>query len=98
VEGRIVALLAWLRPRSVNLPSQTAAQYTPIVVLKEAATLADLQDLLNVDAGIRAEDTDNYYVVESVEYQVAVLQSMLGGNPPILSYSALVHISRVEIL
>jgi hypothetical protein len=92
-----VSLLAWLRPRSINLPSQTNAEYTPIVVIKEAATAIELQDLLNVDAGIRADDTDNYFVVESVDYQVAVLQPMIGGNPAILSYSALVHISRAEI-
>jgi hypothetical protein len=93
-----MALLAWLQPKSVSLPSQKVVQYTPLVVVKEAATAAELQDLLNVDVGIRSTEVTNYYVVEHVEYQVAVLQPMIGGNPAILSYSALVHLTQVQIL
>jgi hypothetical protein len=93
-----MALPAWLKPKSVALPSQTYAQYTPLVVIKEAPTAAELEVMLNAEASIRSLDVQNYYVVESVEYQVAVLQPMIGGNPAILSYSALVHITRVEIL
>jgi hypothetical protein len=88
----------WLHPRSVSLPSQGAYQFLPKVILHEAATAAELQDLLNVGAISQSTDPDNYYVVESIEYQVAVLQTMLGGNPPILSYSALVRLTQVQII
>jgi hypothetical protein len=47
------------------------------------------------DFGIDAASDTEYWVVESIQYQVAVKQSMLGGNPSILSYSALVWATKV---
>jgi hypothetical protein len=93
--GGIVAN-AFLRPRSIAQPSQGRYEYFPEAVIHESDTAAGLEALLNGTVSVQSTDVDNYYVVESVEYQVAVVQTMLGGNPPILSYSALVHLTRVN--
>jgi hypothetical protein len=93
--GGIVAN-SFLRPRSISQPSQGRYEYFPEAVIHEADTAAGLEALLAGTVYVQSTDVDNYYVVESVEYQVVVVQTMLGGNPPILSYSALVHLTRVN--
>jgi hypothetical protein len=93
--GGIVAN-SFLKPRSIALPTQGAFKFVPEVIIHESDTAAGLAALLNGDVVVQSSDLDNFYVVEHVEYQVAVLQPMLGGNPPILSYSALVHLTRAN--
>jgi hypothetical protein len=85
----------FLRPRSVNEPPQGDYIYIPVVIIKEAATAAELEVLLNLGATGQSLDTDWFWVIERIDYEVAVLQPMIGGNPAILSYSALVHATQV---
>jgi hypothetical protein len=85
----------FLRPVSVQEPPQGDFKYLPVVIIKEAATAAELEVLLNLGSVVQSEETDWFWVIERIDYEVAVLQPMIGGNPAILSYSALVHATQV---
>jgi hypothetical protein len=85
----------FLKPRSVQEPYQGDFQYVPIVKIYEAATAAALEDMMSVNFTVESQDTTQYLVIESIQYSTVVVQTMLGGNPPILRYSALLHATQV---
>lgn len=85
----------FLRPRSVIEPPQGDFIYLPVVKLYESDTSAGLEALLNIGAGFQSADTDWYWVIEDIEYQVAVVRPEIGMNPAVLSYSALVWATQV---
>ena len=87
---------SFLKPRSVIDPPQGALQYSPEIFGYEGDTLAELVTAMNAGAGIQAVDPDNFYVVESVEYQVAVTKPAIGMTPAEMKYSALVWATRCE--
>ena len=85
----------FLRPRSVIEPPQGDFIYLPRVFLYEADTAAGLQATMNPVFQLESEDTDWYWVIEDIEYEVAVVKPAIGMNPAILSYSALVWATQV---
>ena len=85
---------SFLKPRSVIDPPQGALQYIPEIFGYEGDTLAELVTAMNGGAGIQAVDPDNFYVVESIEYQVTLVKA----NPLAMKYSALVWATRCERL
>lgn len=87
---------AFLKPRSVDTPPQGDFEFLPQVTLYESDTAAGLEAAMDIGATNQSQDLDNYWVVESVEYQVAVLQHAIGMNPAVLSYSALVWSTRAH--
>lgn len=87
---------AFLKPNSVNAPTQGDFEYIPEVYGYEDATLAGLVGQINLAINTLSTDLDNFYVVEDVQYQTAVLSLELGMNPASVSYSALVRVTRVH--
>ena len=87
---------SFLQPRSVTKPSQGDFQYTPIVEIFEADSAAGLQALLVADVGAQSVDNENFWVIESIEYQVAVPKPAIGMNPAEMKYSALVWATQVK--
>jgi len=87
---------AYLKPRSVDVPPQGDFVYPPVVKLFESDTSAGLQALLNADFGIDQQDLTAFWVIESVQYAVAVTKMAQGNNSAELLYSALVWATRVE--
>jgi hypothetical protein len=85
----------FLKPRSVNEPPQGDFLYLPVVVIKEAATAAELEALLNIGANGQSLDTDWFWVIERIDYEVVVVKPEVGMNPAVLLYSALVHATQV---
>ena len=85
----------YLKPRSVIEPPQGDFIYQPRIFLYESDTSAGLQLLMNPALGILSQETDWYWVIEDVEYQVVVVKQAIGMNPAILSYSALVWATQV---
>ena len=86
----------YLHPTSVKLPSQGAFQFWPEIKVFDEPTAQDLENAMNAGAAIQGQDPDNYYVVESVEYQVVVTRTH--PSTPVVRYTALVHATRVEII
>jgi hypothetical protein len=86
---------AFLRPRSVIEPPQGDFRYLPEYRLYEAPTAALLQDALNLEAGVDQQDLLNFWVVEEIQYQVAVLKQEIGMTPAVMSYSAVVRATQV---
>ena len=60
----------WLQPRSVIPPVQTPLEFRPRVLLLEDTTMAGLQAQLENETNLNAVDPANYWVIESIEYQV----------------------------
>ena len=85
----------FLRPRSVIEPPQGDFIYLPRVFLYEADTAAGLQAAMNPAFQLESQDTDWFWVIEDIEYEVAVARPEIGMNPAILSYSALVWATQV---
>lgn len=83
----------FLRPRSVIEPPQGDFVYLPRVFLYEADTAAELEDLMNPGFGAQSQDTDWYWVIESIQYQVATTR--LHNTQPKVRYSALVWATQV---
>ena len=82
----------WLQPRSVLPPVQTPLQYQPRVLLLEDTTMAGLQAQLENEVNLNSVDPVNYWVVESIHYQVTPSPGM--G----MHYSVLVHATQcIEI-
>jgi hypothetical protein len=90
-----MASRAFLKPRSVQEPSQGAHSYLPVVRVLEADSAAGLEAAIAGGVQVESQDTTAYWVVESVQYSTAVVQTMLGGNPPIVRYSALLHATKI---
>jgi hypothetical protein len=88
----------FLRPTSVVQPYGGDFDYLPQVFLYEDTTIAGLEAQLSDRATIQAVDPDNYWVVESVEYQVVVTKHALGMDPAEMNYSAMVYATQVIIL
>jgi hypothetical protein len=86
---------AFLKPRSVQEPYEGAFSYLPVVRTYEADSAAGLEALMSAGVQVESQDTTAYWVVESVQYSTAVVQTMLGGNPPIVRYSALLHATKI---
>lgn len=87
---------AYLKPRSVERPPQGDFSYLPVVKLHEADTAAGLEALMDTEFGVNSLATTELWVIESIEYQVAVLKPAVGMNPAQLSYSALIHATRAK--
>lgn len=85
----------FLRPRSVDDPAQGDFLYLPVFFIREADTAAELETLLNLNAGIQSQDPDWYWVIEDVEYQTTVLDQEQGMQPAVLKYSALIWATQV---
>jgi hypothetical protein len=86
---------AFLKPRSVSEPPQGDFRYLPEYRLYEAPTAALLQEALNLQVSVDTQDILNYWVVEEIQYQVAVLKHALGADSAEMSYSAVVRATQV---
>lgn len=82
---------SFLRPRSVQLPPQGAYDYIPVVKLYESDSAAGLEALLSGGFGVESLDPDNYYVIESIEYEVEYKPAPMAE----WRYSALVWATQV---
>ena len=85
----------FLRPRSVIEPPQGDFIYLPRVFVYESDTAAGLEALMNPAFETESADTDWYWVVEDIEYQVTLIDAPSGMTPAVLSYSALVWATQV---
>lgn len=85
---------AFLKPVTVEPPPQGDYRYRPLVVVLEADSAAELQALFVAEVAVQSQDTTAYYVLESVEYQVVVVKLVVGNQPAVVKYSALLHISQ----
>ena len=83
---------AFLKPTSVNIPPQGDFSFLPVVKAFEADSIAALNALLDVDFGVQAQSTTEYWVVEDVKYQVFLTPPPM----PAVKYSALVHATKVN--
>lgn len=83
----------FLRPRSVIEPPQGDFIYLPRVFVYESDTAAGLEALMNPGFGAQSQDTDWYWVIEDIDYQVAVTRTH--NNQPKVRYSALVWATQV---
>ena len=88
----------FLRPTSVVQPYGGDFDYLPHVLLLESTTMDGLQEQLNTRVTIQVVDPDNYWVIESVEYQVTVTSPKKGNTPAEMNYSALIYATQVVIL
>lgn len=81
---------AFLKPASMeHAAPQGDFQYLPVIRLYEASTAAQLEADMNAQFGGQSADDTAYFVIESIQYQVAVTR--LHNNQPDVRYSALVH-------
>lgn len=87
---------AFLRPKSMDMPTQGDWEFRPIVVFLEDSTMAGLQ--AQVDAGtiIQQQDPTDLYILEEIEYEVAVVRPEVGMNPAVLLYSCMLHVSHAH--
>lgn len=87
---------AFLRPVTVEPPPQGDFEYIPEVYGYEGDTMAELIDAMNGGVGTQSTDLENYFVVEDIQYQVAVTKPAVGNNSAELLYSAMVWATRVH--
>lgn len=79
----------YLKPRSVDLPSQGQFEFRPHVKMFDADSPAALELELNNFFSIQSLDADNKWVVEDIQYAV--------GPPPAPRHLALVRLTQVII-
>ena len=85
---------AFLKPRSVELPSQGDFQFTPIIRVFDEATPAALQAAMTADFGVQQQSTTDYYVIEEIDYQVYNTLSPMAET----RYSAMVWGTEIKIV
>ena len=85
---------SFLRPLSVQLPPQGAYEFLPQVFIYEDTSAAGLEALINAEKVTLGGDVDNFWVIESVEYQVTYAPIPM-DNSRVL-YSALVHATQIR--
>jgi hypothetical protein len=84
---------AFLRPNTMNMPVQGDFEFKPLIIFYEDTTMAGLQAQVVAGAAIQQQNPTDLFVVEEIEYQVSVLQPIIGMNPAVLNYSCMIHIS-----
>ena len=84
----------YLKPKSVDLPSQGAFEFRPVVLIFEEMSAAALQVSMTAAMVAQTVDATQYFTIESIDYEVTY-------KPPpmdLMSYSALVHATEVKII
>jgi hypothetical protein len=84
----------FLKPRSVELPSQGDYEFVPLVRVYEADSAANLESQLNAEFGVQSTSTTEFYVIEDIEYQVRYKPAPMAE----WRYSALVWATKVRIV
>lgn len=87
---------AFLQPKTMDMPVQGDWEFRPVIIFLEDPTMAGLQVQVDDATVVWSQEITDLYLLEEIEYQVSVLQPMIGGNPPVLLYSCMLHVSHAH--
>lgn len=89
-----MARTQFLKPRSVELPSQGDFTFTPLILVFDEATPQLLQAAMNLGALAQGQDVTQWAVIEEIEYQVYTTPNPQSAN----RFTAMVWATQVDII